>query len=61
MGKCRVWHARGGPPPPGIADLGPDVWRGDREPYECGVKVLGAPVGSLQFVESNCQERMEQE
>ena len=30
LGKCRCWNARGGEAPPGIAGLGPDVWRGDK-------------------------------
>ena len=30
LGKTRVMAAKEGPPPPGIAELGDDVWRGDK-------------------------------
>ena len=34
LGKTRVYNARGGPAPPGIGDLGDDVWCGDKPPAE---------------------------
>ena len=43
FGKCRVWSASGGGAPPGIAELGPDVWRGVKDAEENGLKVLDAP------------------
>ena len=53
MGKCRVWSKTGGEAPPGIvSELGPDVWRGDREPEENGLVVLGAPLGTDEFVDA---------
>ena len=53
MGKCACWHARGGEPPPGIAELGgPDdrVWRGDGAAAERGLIILGNPVGTADFI-----------
>ena len=33
LGKTRVYRAAGGPPSPGVEELGPDVWcGGDSEP-----------------------------
>ena len=34
LGKTRVFNYEGGPAPPGIADLGPEVWRGSRPPQQ---------------------------
>ena len=61
LGKCRAWSAAGGPAPPGIVDLGPDVWRGDRTSSECGLKILGAPLGSDEFIDTFLQERIRDE
>ena len=47
-GKMRCWN-RSGVPPPNMADLGPDVWSPQ------GVKILGTPVGSEQFIEEAVQ------
>ena len=42
QGKTRVWN-RGGSCPPGLTDLGPDVWS------PAGIKVLGTPLGTPEF------------
>ena len=41
--------------PPNMADLGPNVWSPQ------GVKILGTPVGSEQFIEEAVQRRLEEE
>ncbi|CAE7942855.1 unnamed protein product, partial [Symbiodinium sp. KB8] len=41
--KPRVIAAAAGPAPPGIAELGDDVWRGDKPDARRGVVVLGSP------------------
>jgi len=61
LGKCRVWNAQGGPAPPGIGDLGPDVWRGDQEPENRGLIILGTPLGTPEFIRSQAQHRVETE
>ena len=58
LGKCRVWSKLGGSPPPGIAELGSDVWRGDCPAVENGIVVLGTPLGSPEFVQAHCDKRM---
>ena len=45
QGNTRVWNAIG-QCPEDIADLGPEVWSMD------GIKVLGTPLGSTEFVSS---------
>ncbi|CAE7930015.1 unnamed protein product, partial [Symbiodinium sp. KB8] len=52
LGKTRVLAAEGGPPPPGITELGEDVWCGDKPPAQRGVVVLGTPVGHPDFVQA---------
>ena len=44
LGKTRVFNYEGGAPPPGIAELGTEVWRGDRPPQQCGFVALGTPM-----------------
>ena len=43
LGKTRAIGARDGPPPPGIAELGDEVWRSDLCPEQRGIVVLGTP------------------
>ena len=53
--------AETGPPPPGIAELGEAVWRGDKAPAERGVVVLGTPIGHPDFVRAWTAERLHEE
>ena len=39
LGKTRAMAAKEGPPPPGIAELGDDVWRGDKPSAQRGIVV----------------------
>eukprot|EP00439_Symbiodinium_sp_Y106_P001674 s9130_g1.t1 len=39
LGKIRAMAAKEGPPPPGIAELGDDVWRGDKPSAQRGIVV----------------------
>ena len=56
-GKTRIWNAAG-ITPPALAPLGPDVWVGDRAlPSEQrGLTILGAPVGTPQYVAHQLQD-----
>ena len=60
LGKCRVWN-RAGDLPPRIQELGPEVWRGDKPADERGLKILGAPLGSPEYVSAMGKERLEEE
>ena len=53
-GKTRVWN-RSGVAPPDVDDLGEQVWNKD------GIKVLGTPVGTNQFVSDAVAERVQEE
>ena len=52
--KTRTWN-RGGLCPDEMQQLVPAVWS------PCGIKILGAPVGSLEFVARLAQERLDEE
>ena len=53
--------AREGPAPPGIAELGDDVWRGDLRSDQRGIVVLGTPVGHPDFIQAWATRRLEDE
>ena len=53
-GKTRVWN-RGGTCPPDVVDLGEEVWN------PAGIKILGTPIGSPEFVHRTVQQRLEDE
>ena len=59
--KTRVFNYEGGPAPPGIADLGPEVWRGSRPPQQRGFVALGTPIGTPEYVRAWGAERLEAE
>ena len=61
LGKTRVFNYEGGPAPPGIADLGPEVWRGSRPPQQRGFVALGTPIGTPEYVRAWGAERFEAE
>ena len=61
LGKTRVFHAAGGAAPPGILDLGAEVWRGDKPPAERGFVALGVPIGHEDFVRAQAEERPQAE
>ena len=53
-GKTRTWN-RGRLCPDEMQQLGPAVWS------PCGIKILGTPVGSPEFVARLAQERLDEE
>ena len=61
LGKTRVFNYEAGPAPPGIADLGPEVWRGSRPPQQRGFVALGTPIGTPEYVRAWGAERLEAE
>ena len=48
--KTRAWCRCTRPAPQGIAELGEDVCRSDRRPDERGLRIVGTPVGSDEFI-----------
>ena len=50
LGKTRAIGAIAGAAPPGVAELGPDMWRGDKPPNQRGMVVFGSPVGHPDFI-----------
>ena len=50
LGKTRVYNRAGGLAPPGIAELGAGVWRGDAHETERGFVALATPIGHPRFV-----------
>ena len=61
LGKTGVIGAIAGAAPPGVAELGPDVWRGDKPPNQRGMVVLGSPVGHPDFIAAWTARRVAQE
>ena len=60
-GKLRAWSRAGGPAPPGIANLGDEVWTADAPDENNGVVILGTPLGRDASVESHGRDRLEKE
>ena len=61
LGKCRAYGRSVQPAPADIASLGHEVWRSDRPNPERGIKILGTPVGSAEFVTAHLQMRLQEE
>ena len=61
IGKTRVYGPTESPPPPGVAELGPDVWRADKPLAKRGLKVLGVPIGHAEYVRAWAEARMQEE
>ena len=59
-GKTKVRFANG-PAPGSVADLGEEVWRGDKPPAARGVVVLGTPLGHLDFSSTWSEGRVREE
>ena len=57
LGKTRVFHAAGGEAPPGIQELGDEVWRGDKPPVERGFLALGVPIRHKEFIDAQADIR----
>ena len=61
LGKTRAYNRHGGPAPPGIAELGASVWRGDAPEAARGFVALGTPIGHPQFVAAHTHTRLLEE
>ena len=65
LGKTECWSSGGGEAPERIEELnppnGPSVWRGNLQPELRGVEVLGAPLGTEEYVAVKASERLAEE
>ena len=61
LGKTRVYNRAGGPAPPGVAELGAGVWRGDAPEEERGFVALGTPIGHPAYVAAHTHTRLLEE
>ena len=55
-GKTACWN-KAGVAPPGIAELGAGVWRGEGRPEARGMRILGAAFGTAEFVDKFGDDR----
>ena len=58
IGKLAAWSKEASPPPAGLDEFGrtSDIWKSDLPPDSCGIKVLGTPLGTPEFIDKFCQE-----
>ena len=61
LGKLRAWSSGGGEAPAGLRELGQEVWTGDQPPERNGLKALGTPLGSAEYVRAHGAERVAEE
>ncbi|OLP74419.1 hypothetical protein AK812_SmicGene46046, partial [Symbiodinium microadriaticum] len=61
LGETWVYNRDGGPAPPGIAELGANVWRGDAPEAERGFVALHTPLGHPRFVAAHTDTRLLEE
>ena len=61
LGKTRVFNYEGGPPQPGIAELGNEICVATGPPQQCGFVALGTPIGTPEYVRAWGAERLETE
>ena len=60
LGKLAAWSRNSDEAPEGIAELNTQdedpVWKADLPALKRGVKVVGTPIGSLQFIRACCDK-----
>ena len=56
VGKLAVWGVGRADAPPRVEEMGENVWKGSLSAERQGIKVVGTPVGSEEFVQENCRE-----
>eukprot|EP00973_Karenia_brevis_P054095 7514711-Karenia_brevis.AAC.1 len=57
LGKTRCWGAGDRSVPAGLTNLGAEVWRGDKIAIEAGLRMLGSPIGTADYIHSWCAKR----
>ena len=66
LGKTECWGATSGDAPPGIPDLdtpapAPPVWKGNLPVDQCGILILGSPIGTEAFVKRELDKKLHEE
>ena len=56
LGKLAAWSKERAEPPPGLEQFGNNVWKSNLDPESNGLKVLGTPLGSQDFIDKLCDE-----
>jgi hypothetical protein len=52
LGKLAVWSPTASSVPEDVALLGVDVWKADLPSHDCGIKIVGAPIGHVDYIVS---------
>jgi len=61
VGKLAVWGMGRAEAPPRVEEMGETVWKGSLPVNLQGIKVVGTPVGSDEFVQEHCREVLNNE
>ena len=56
IGKLAASSKEVSPPPAGLDAFGQNIWKTDLPLDRCGIKVLGTPLGTPEFIDSLCQD-----
>ena len=52
QGKLAAWSKASGPPPEGVREMGSTVWRSDLPVESRGIKVVGTPIGTVEYIQA---------
>ena len=52
LGKLAAWSPTFSLPPPGIADLGVNVWKSNLPMHERGITIVGTPFGCQEYIDN---------
>eukprot|EP00973_Karenia_brevis_P033287 4592659-Karenia_brevis.AAC.1 len=61
MGKLAAWSRQEGPPPVGVTEMGRNVWKGNKVPRERGIKIVGTPFGTQEYINAFGTKMIEEE
>jgi len=60
LGKLAAWSKTVTAAPAGLERFGGGIWKSDVMPDRQGLKVLGTPIGTPQFINRFCAEQIEE-
>ena len=55
-GKLAAWSKDASQAPVGLQEFGDNIWRSDAPADLCGIKVLGTPLGTQEYISTMCQK-----
>eukprot|EP00973_Karenia_brevis_P014023 1905086-Karenia_brevis.AAC.1 len=61
MGKLAAWSRQEAPAPARVDELGPNVWRANKAVEERGLKIVGTPFGSKEYIKASGTKMVEEE